>query len=297
MEGVEEVVIVGRGICGMATAVALKRYGIEAVVLERAESLRATGAALTLASNAWIALDALGVSQKLHPLYSPLTKYVITNLSNGTVQQISLPQNESSHLKTRSKVRDSPEDWIHFLGPVGPKTVHRKALLEVLAEELPKKNIHFSCKITSISTEVIEGSSIAVLQTEDGTVIKTKVLIGCDGVNSRVARWLGLGEPVNSGRFGLRGLSVFPQGHGLDHHATRVVHTSFNGGFVPISYSEVYIGFWSLEQIQVNDNRTHILCPGAINHTKFVIFLHYSTRLILILCICTIHNDLLKSKR
>ncbi|XP_074355719.1 monooxygenase 2-like [Apium graveolens] len=122
----------------------------------------------------------------------------------------------------------------------GRKTVHRKALLEVLTEELPKKNIHFSCKIIFISTEVIEGSSITVLQTEDGTVIKMKVLIGCDGVHSWVARWLGLEEPVNSGRFGLRGLSIFPQGHGLDHHATRIVHTSFNGGFVPISDSETW---------------------------------------------------------
>lgn len=67
MEGVEEVVIVGGGICGMATTVALMRYGIKALVLEKAESLRATGAALTL--------DALGVSHKLHPLYSPLTGY------------------------------------------------------------------------------------------------------------------------------------------------------------------------------------------------------------------------------
>lgn len=55
--------------------------------------------------------------------------------------------------------------------------MHRKALLEVLAAELLKKNIHFSCKITSISTEDIEGSSIAVLETEDGSIIKTKVCI------------------------------------------------------------------------------------------------------------------------
>lgn len=54
--------------------------------------------------------------------------------------------------------------------------MHRKALLQALAEELPSKNIHFSCKITSISTELdIEGSSIAVLLMEDETYIKTKV--------------------------------------------------------------------------------------------------------------------------
>ncbi|PRQ49234.1 putative FAD/NAD(P)-binding domain-containing protein [Rosa chinensis] len=43
---VEDVVIVGAGIAGLATAVALKSAGIEALVLERSEGLRATGAAL-----------------------------------------------------------------------------------------------------------------------------------------------------------------------------------------------------------------------------------------------------------
>lgn len=75
MNKVEDVVIVGGGICGLATAVALKRVGIDSVVLERAESLRTTGTSITLASNAWLALDALGVSHKLSHLYSPLTKY------------------------------------------------------------------------------------------------------------------------------------------------------------------------------------------------------------------------------
>lgn len=67
-----------------------------------------------------------------------------------------------------------------------------------------------------------------------------QVLIGCDGVHSRVARFLGLGEPVNSGRSGLRGLSVFPQGHGFDHHVFRFTHPGFNIGFVPISKTELY---------------------------------------------------------
>lgn len=73
----EDVVIVGAGIAGLATAVALKRVGIEAItVLERAEELRATGAALSLFPNAWMALDALGVTDKLNAIYTPTEKYV-----------------------------------------------------------------------------------------------------------------------------------------------------------------------------------------------------------------------------
>ncbi|KAL6227951.1 hypothetical protein ACLB2K_001905 [Fragaria x ananassa] len=62
---VENVVIVGGGIAGLATGVALKRAGIEALVLERSKGLRVNGTALTLFPNAWFALDSLGVSHKL----------------------------------------------------------------------------------------------------------------------------------------------------------------------------------------------------------------------------------------
>ena len=71
-----EVVIVGAGIAGLATAVALKRVGVRALVLEKSEGLRATGAALTLQQNAWLALDALGVAHELTTIYAPLTGYL-----------------------------------------------------------------------------------------------------------------------------------------------------------------------------------------------------------------------------
>lgn len=76
MEMVEEdVVIIGAGIAGLATAVALRRLGIKALVLEKSDGLRATGAALTLSPNAWLALDALGVSHKLASIYDPVKRY------------------------------------------------------------------------------------------------------------------------------------------------------------------------------------------------------------------------------
>lgn len=67
----EDVVIVGAGIAGLATAVALKRVGVEALVLEKSDALRTSGAGLNLFPNAWFALDALGISHKLTSLYAP----------------------------------------------------------------------------------------------------------------------------------------------------------------------------------------------------------------------------------
>lgn len=67
----EDVVIVGAGIAGLATALALQRVGVRTLVLERSHTLRAAGAALTLSQNAWIAIDALGIADKLTSVYSP----------------------------------------------------------------------------------------------------------------------------------------------------------------------------------------------------------------------------------
>lgn len=74
-----EIVIVGGGIAGLATAVALKRVGFQAQVLERHQELRASGTALSLAPNSWFALRALGVDHKLTNAYQIFTKYL--NLS------------------------------------------------------------------------------------------------------------------------------------------------------------------------------------------------------------------------
>jgi heterodisulfide reductase subunit A-like polyferredoxin len=70
----EEIVIVGGGIAGLATALALSRVGMSARVLERYPELRATGAALTLFPNAWFALRALGVDSKLTSVYNTVKK-------------------------------------------------------------------------------------------------------------------------------------------------------------------------------------------------------------------------------
>ncbi|XP_062007248.1 monooxygenase 3-like [Rosa rugosa] len=155
---VEDVVIVGAGIAGLATAVALKRAGIEALVLERSEGLRATGAALTLYPNAWrSALDALGISQKLATRYPPTLKGHVIYLDTGEVQEVSRPITNEV--------------------PVGPRCLHRKALLEALADELTIHSVRFSSKISAIDTQQHEGSSLAIVHWENGTIIKTKVLI------------------------------------------------------------------------------------------------------------------------
>ncbi|XP_039158196.1 monooxygenase 2-like [Eucalyptus grandis] len=218
----EEVVIVGAGVAGLATAVALKRVGVRALILERSNGLRATGTALGLFPNAWVALDALGVADKLAALCPPFERGYITDVKTKATQEVHYPPNSRN-------------------GAL-PRAVYRKVLLEVLAEELPPNIIRFSSRITSIETQVEHGLSICIVTLDDGTIIKSKVVIGCDGIHSIVARWLGLRPPVSSGRSGVRGLSVFPKGHGFDHsHAIRqFVDVGKRVAFFTLTDKEIY---------------------------------------------------------
>ncbi|KAG0499725.1 hypothetical protein HPP92_004416 [Vanilla planifolia] len=222
-EKVEELVIVGGGIAGLATAVALQRLGKRCLVLERWHEVRQSGAALTLFPNAWRALDALGVGHKLRPHYYLLRTGTITNLANGVTQ----------HQSFVSKGASGEE--------MGPRVVHRKALLEAIAEELPPECIRFSSKLSSITTEVLNDSStVVVLTLEDGDIIKAKAVIGCDGVHSVVAQWLGLSPPRNSSRSAVRGLAVFPEGHGLKLQGHQFLSPGVRTGFVPVNKNDVY---------------------------------------------------------
>ncbi|KAK9096344.1 hypothetical protein Sjap_021841 [Stephania japonica] len=218
----EDVVIVGAGIAGLATAVALKQVGVRSVVLERSDELRTTGAALSLFPNAWIALEALGVAQKLTNIYHPFKRGYITNLENGTVQEVSF-----NRLFDKRNVN-------------GARTVHRKALLETLAGELPSNAIRYSSKLSRIETRTHGDSSMPILYMEDGTIIKAKVLIGCDGIHSVVASWLGLSEPVHSGRFSVRGVAVMPHGHELNNEMHQFLHNRSRAGVTSLTDTEVY---------------------------------------------------------
>ncbi|KAF7009182.1 hypothetical protein CFC21_023766 [Triticum aestivum] len=223
-----EVVIVGAGIAGLATALALRRLGMGAagggvLVLERHAELRSTGAALTIFPNGWFALRALGVAHKLTSRYDAFETSRVTTLETGATQVFRFAGRKSSS------------------GDVRVRPMHRKALLEALAEELPPGTIRFSSKLASIATEKAQGSpEIAVLRLDDGTVIRSKVLIGCDGVHSVVSQWLGLSEPASSGRSAVRGLAVYPDGHGLKKELRQFLSEGLRAGMVPISHTDVY---------------------------------------------------------
>jgi 2-polyprenyl-6-methoxyphenol hydroxylase-like FAD-dependent oxidoreductase len=69
-------------------------------------------------------------------------------------------------------------------------------------------------------------------------------VIGCDGVHSVVAQWLGLSQPLNSGRSAAYGLSVFPEDHGYEMAVRQYFGGHMRAGFIPLNCREVYWFFF-----------------------------------------------------
>ncbi|KAI3846781.1 hypothetical protein MKX03_028297 [Papaver bracteatum] len=232
----EDIVIVGAGIAGLATSLGLHRMGLKILVLESWENLRVTGFAFT---NAWKALDALGIGDKR-------TAYPTSRVQVATSTISGIP---TSHVSFTDPRGNSPQG--HEIRCVG-----RKVLLETLANELPQGTIRFCSKVVSIE----EQGYAKLVHLADGSVIKTKVLIGCDGVNSVVAKWLGLLLEI------IYGFASFLGGH-QSGHCFGPAFLQFFGdgcrsGFHPVNQNTIY---WFFTHAQ------SILLPYSINTKQYMV--------------------------
>ncbi|CAL2279704.1 unnamed protein product [Prunus armeniaca] len=116
------------------------------------------------------------------------------------------------------------------------RCVKRNFLLEVLANELPSGTIRFSSKVVSID----ESGYFKLVHLADGTILKAKVLVGCDGVNSVVVKWLGLKQPALTGRSAIRGRTDFKSPHGFDPIFMQFFGNGIRSGVIPCDDKTVY---------------------------------------------------------
>ncbi|WOK98923.1 hypothetical protein Cni_G07635 [Canna indica] len=117
------------------------------------------------------------------------------------------------------------------------RAVERRVLLETLASRLPQNTINFSSRLKSIRKHDSGGS---LLELEDGGCLRAKIVIGCDGVRSPIAKWMGFSEPRYVGHCAFRGLGVYPGGHPHKSKVNYIYGRGIRAGFVPISPTKVY---------------------------------------------------------
>jgi len=210
--------IIGGGITGLTTSLALNKSGITSVVYEQASELNEVGAGIWLQPNAIKVLDWLGVKDEIKKQGIELNKMEITNS-----QLVPLK-------KLKSEVVQDED---------GNKTIaiHRARLQGILHNEALKWNeVHLNKKYISHSS----GANTINLQFENGADT-VDVLFGTDGIDSSVRKALFPKSPVrNSGQVCWRGVSKMSLPDAFKKLGQEAWGKQIRFGFSQIYDGEVY---------------------------------------------------------
>ncbi|KAI4992959.1 hypothetical protein ZWY2020_007272 [Hordeum vulgare] len=151
-DAAEDIVIAGAGVAGLAVALGLHRKGVRCVVLESSPVLRTSGFAIAAWTNAFRALDALGLGDTIRAKHLQIQGACVMSWTTGKVAR-------EIDLRVQGK-------W----GTHEARCVQRNVLLQALEEELPRGTIRYSSKIVSID----DGDDAEVLHLADGSTLRAR---------------------------------------------------------------------------------------------------------------------------
>lgn len=78
------------------------------------------------------------------------------------------------------------------------------------------------------------------MQVFDEHYMNQQVVIGCDGIRSSVAKWMGFSEPKYVGYCAFRGLGDYPDGQPFGPRVNYIYGRGIRAGYVPVSPTKVY---------------------------------------------------------
>jgi salicylate hydroxylase len=201
--------IVGGGIGGLATALALIKRGIDVEVFEQSTALKEVGAGIQIGSNGTRVLYALGLGDALSRV------------------QVVPERREIRHWRTG-------ETWNWFdLGATSVERfgtphlmLHRGDLLGILADAVQELRA-YTVALGRRCVEVGQTADCAEIRFADGEVRRFAFVLGADGIHSRVRACLfGADRPQFTGCVAWRGLVPM---RSLPSHLARMVGTNWLG--------------------------------------------------------------------
>ncbi|KAK3848256.1 MAG: hypothetical protein J3R72DRAFT_430270 [Linnemannia gamsii] len=162
-----KVLIAGAGLGGLMMAILLDRAGIDYIVFEKYEHLRALGSATNLGCNVLPLFSQLGLQDELHKISKPSST---VNVYKETMERI-------GHINY--------EEYIETCGYVS-RTMARPDLHSLLLAQVPPSKVLLGKKIQ----EIRQNDAKVTIVCSDGSSFDGDLLIGSDGAYSKVRQSL-----------------------------------------------------------------------------------------------------------
>ncbi|CAM5482562.1 FAD-dependent monooxygenase [Eoetvoesiella caeni] len=183
------IAIIGGGLGGSTAGVSLQRAGFDVQVYEQAAEIQRVGAGIQLQANTMRVLAALDLDKPIRDAGVPISRWQSRVWDTGDI--IFEPKGLS--------------DWV---------VVHRADLLNVLLRALKPGTLHSRKRLEGLDQK----SGCVNLMFTDGTSAEADIVVGADGINSRVRELLlGAESPQYSGYIAYRSIFSSSLVHG--HHA------------------------------------------------------------------------------
>ncbi len=174
------IIVVGGGIGGLTTALALHRRGIECRVFERSPSIRELGVGINTLPHAIGELETLGLLDRLDAVAVRTYELIYMNRFGQEVWR---------ELRGVDAGHAVPQFSIH-------RGVLQGVLRDAVTERLGEDAICTDCRLTGFEQD--DDGVTAIFSDRDGASVQTvrgEALIGADGIHSTVREALVTGEP------------------------------------------------------------------------------------------------------
>lgn len=165
-----KIVIVGGGIGGLTTGIALQKKGVEVQILEAANELTEVGAGIQIGANGTRVLRELGVEEDVRNVGVQPDAWEFRDLNTADVVY-----------RPPLKREDGTDVW-----GVPLYNVHRADLVEILGRHAGLENLVLGERVNDISQD----KNGVIVTGESGKQYKADAAIGADGINSVVRQKL-----------------------------------------------------------------------------------------------------------
>ena len=252
-----KVSIIGGGIAGLTSAIALEKIGIKPIIFESAPVIKAVGAGLVLAGNAIKAFEKLDIADDIIKLGLLLPSFTIYDQKGKIINKI----DSNTIIKKYG---------------VGNFTIHRAELHNYLLSKIDSDRIHLNKQAVGLESKE---NSVSI-NFKDGSRYETNALIIADGIHSAIRQQL---LPNTTPRYS--GFTCWRAV--IDNSNLKLTETSETWstagrfGIVPLADNKIYwfacinapqndktMKHFKLSDLQNHYKSFHEPIPAILQHTK-----------------------------